>query len=151
MWYSLALQGVRQTCKVADALAACSKVERLPDAQVGDVDVMLLHVGRRAVHHKVAQLMAVVCHTPIYLQDFLITHTGTDTGTQILNVWCFGFLVRCLELKGFLVSYTCRFELDGSRPPRAWSRVDFPEAGGPSSRVMRRGRSTPLTLSRICR
>ena len=45
----------------------------------------------------------------------------------------------------------CRFRLGCRLPARALSSVDLPEAGGPSSSVIRPGRSTPLTLSSICR
>ena len=53
---------------VAHALAASSKVERLPDGQVRDVDVLLLQVGGCAVHCKLAELAATVGHTPRHLQ-----------------------------------------------------------------------------------
>ena len=59
---------------VAHALAASCKVERLPDGQVRDVDVLLLHVGGCAVHHKFAELAAAVGHIPghLHLQAILL-------------------------------------------------------------------------------
>lgn len=42
------------TCMVAHTLAAGGKIEGLPDSQVRDVDILLVHECGSAMHYKLA-------------------------------------------------------------------------------------------------